>query len=537
VVSGTTSEKVLAERVRTFQLKAKVVPVKDYAAGVQAVVERKANVFFGDRPILLEAAKSRGELAVIDRRFTDEQIALALKRGDEDYRHVVDRVLSRLYGSPEFRAEYTKWFGQPDERAALSSAGGATGVNQEETNMRTSPIVVLLLGAAWLPAAFAGEPPPAPVIAPATSGDAPAPKDDAARMEISGKVQLDLIYDFKKVDPAWNTTLRPSKIPINCPGGATNDPGCGKDGETIVSPRQTAISFKGFVPTQAGQLKTDLSLDLFNVGGANTGFRLLRAWGEVGAFGAGQYDTPFMNLDLFPIPRLLGAERMIFVRNPQVRYTPIRTEGMKPLCSSRRTRGRHGQASGGPGVTGWTKYPMWSVFSMNGGWGFSTSAGSCARSATRARPRPTAILRAKTGYGVTADASINLFSKDRITTQVTYGKGIASYMNDGGVDLAPAGGIGQGAELVQSIGVMVYYDHYWSSAWASSIGASAHRQDNTGGQAFNAFKQGSYASTNILYTAAKNVLWGAEFLWGQKEQMDGASAIDTRVQFTGQFKF
>jgi hypothetical protein len=64
-----------------------------------------------------------------------------------------------------------------------------------------------------------------------------------------------------------------------------------------------------------------------------------------------------------------------------------------------------------------------------------------------------------------------------------------------------------------------------------------HRQDNTAGQAFNAFKQGSYASTNILYTAAKNVLWGAEFIWGQKEQLDGASAIDTRVQFTGQFKF
>jgi ABC-type amino acid transport substrate-binding protein len=118
VVSGTTSEKVLTERIGTFQLKAKVVPVKDYAAGVQAVFERKANVFFGDRPILLEAAKSRGELVVIDRRFTDEQIALALKRGDEDFRLVVDRVLSRLYGSPEFRAEYAKWFGQPDERAA-----------------------------------------------------------------------------------------------------------------------------------------------------------------------------------------------------------------------------------------------------------------------------------------------------------------------------------------------------------------------------------------------------------------------------------
>ena len=121
VVTGTTSEKILADRISKFQLKAKVVPVKDYSSGVQAVVERKANVFFGDRPILLDAAKTTpaaGQLAVHERRFTDEQLALALRRGDEDFRLTVDRALSRQYGSPEFRTEYAKWFGEPDERAA-----------------------------------------------------------------------------------------------------------------------------------------------------------------------------------------------------------------------------------------------------------------------------------------------------------------------------------------------------------------------------------------------------------------------------------
>jgi putrescine:ornithine antiporter len=120
VVGGTTSEKVLAERLGTFQLSAKVVTVKDYASGVQAVVDRKASVFFGDRPILLDAAKraAAGELKVHERRFTDELLALALRRGDEEFRLEVDRTLSRLYRSPEFRAEYSKWFGEPDERAS-----------------------------------------------------------------------------------------------------------------------------------------------------------------------------------------------------------------------------------------------------------------------------------------------------------------------------------------------------------------------------------------------------------------------------------
>ena len=85
--------------------------------------------------------------------------------------------------------------------------------------------------------------------------------------------------------------------------------------------------------------------------------------------------------------------------------------------------------------------------------------------------------------------------------------------------------------------MMLYYDHYWSERWASSIGYSQHHQTNADGQLFNAFRTGQYASTNLLYTPAKNVMWGAEFIWGKKEQKNGESNTDSRVQFTGQFKF
>jgi len=411
--------------------------------------------------------------------------------------------------------------------------------------MRTvAPIAVLLLGAAWLPLAWAADPPPAPVVAPTTSGDAKAPKDDAARLEVSGKIQLDLISDFKKVDPQWNATLRPSTIPINCPGLlGTNDPGCGKDGETIFSVRQTSIAFKGFVPTQAGQLHTELSLDLFNPSdGGNTRFRLLNAWAEVGAFGVGQYYTLMMNIDLFPNTiDYWGPSGMLFVRNPQVRYTPYKTDNARFAVSLEAPNAAIDTGKlplAGLAFTGWTKYPdIAAKYSANGGWGFFDLGGIVRsvgyKSTATADGNPSG---AKTGWGFTADGALT-FGKDRVVTQVTYGEGIASYFNDGGVDLAPVGGVGQGAQLVKSVGMMLYYDHQWSGMWASSIGYSEHHQDNTGGQATNAFKTGSYASTNLLYTPAKNVLWGTEFLWGKKEQNDGGSAIDTRVQFTGQFKF
>ena len=57
VIPRTTSENWLAGRLDKFQLTARVVPVMSYEEGIRRVLDRSTNVFFGDRVILLEAAK------------------------------------------------------------------------------------------------------------------------------------------------------------------------------------------------------------------------------------------------------------------------------------------------------------------------------------------------------------------------------------------------------------------------------------------------------------------------------------------------
>jgi polar amino acid transport system substrate-binding protein len=115
-VGGTTIEKSLIDGLRTRRITVTVARVPDYAAGVQMVRERRAAALFGDRPVLLDAAK-RGpadELLVLERSFTREPLALSLRRGDDAFRLLVDRSLSRLFRSPDIGPLYTTYFGAPD---------------------------------------------------------------------------------------------------------------------------------------------------------------------------------------------------------------------------------------------------------------------------------------------------------------------------------------------------------------------------------------------------------------------------------------
>ena len=115
-VAGTTAESWLHERRETLNIPARIVPVDTYDAGVEQLLARKSDVYFGERTILQKvAARSPAarDLIVLDRLYTHEPLALALARDDDEFRLVVDRTLSRLFASAEFPVLYAKWFGEP----------------------------------------------------------------------------------------------------------------------------------------------------------------------------------------------------------------------------------------------------------------------------------------------------------------------------------------------------------------------------------------------------------------------------------------
>jgi ABC-type amino acid transport substrate-binding protein len=114
VLSGTTTEEALRNTLNDAGITADVVAVKTHGEGLTMLDEGKISAYFGDRSILLSLirdSKAPGKLRLADDYLTVEPYALALPRGDDDFRLAVDRALSHIYRSGEIGAVFERTFG------------------------------------------------------------------------------------------------------------------------------------------------------------------------------------------------------------------------------------------------------------------------------------------------------------------------------------------------------------------------------------------------------------------------------------------
>jgi hypothetical protein len=137
-------------------------------------------------------------------------------------------------------------------------------------------------------------------------------------LEVYGFAMLDIGHDFKQINPNWYDTMRVTRLPK-----VENE--FGRDHNTFAGVRQSRLGVRTTTPTDLGDLKTTFEFELFGTGvdEGQTTFRLRHAYGEVGKFGAGQYWSPFMDIDVFPNSlEYWGPTGMVFFRNVQFRFYP-----------------------------------------------------------------------------------------------------------------------------------------------------------------------------------------------------------------------
>lgn len=120
VVSGTPIEGAALSAMKEKRLVVDVVQVGDTNAGLELLATHKADAFFQDRALLLDAVTRRGgsDLVVPGRLFRRDVVAMAMRRDDDDFRLFVDGVLSRQYRSGDQAGLYTRHFGSPTQDAA-----------------------------------------------------------------------------------------------------------------------------------------------------------------------------------------------------------------------------------------------------------------------------------------------------------------------------------------------------------------------------------------------------------------------------------
>jgi ABC-type amino acid transport substrate-binding protein len=125
VIAGTTTEKVLRAALAQRKMKSEVVPVRTRGEGLKMLEESRVAGFAADRTTLIGIAATtpgKSTFLLLDEDFSVEPYALALPRGDPEFRLAVNRVLAGLYRGGGIVPIYNRWLGSLGPPSLLLSA-------------------------------------------------------------------------------------------------------------------------------------------------------------------------------------------------------------------------------------------------------------------------------------------------------------------------------------------------------------------------------------------------------------------------------
>jgi len=382
-------------------------------------------------------------------------------------------------------------------------------------------------------------------------------------MEIFGFIMMDSGYDFGRINPDWYDTMRPTQL-LDKEGNEYQP-----QGSYFMSVRQTAFGVKNYVETPMGQLKTLFEFDLFGMGNnaGNTAFRLKHAYVELGKFGAGQTNSLFTDTDVYPnIVEFMGPNALPFIRNVQIRYTPIRDANHTFAIAVERPgatadQGQYGAGFVYAGILDNVK-PRFAMpdftaeYRYSSSWGYLELAGIVRSMKWEdLNDDQYDLSGSAVGWGLSLSTKLQLAKSVIFHGAVTTGAGIQNYMNDADADVgikrqydnakAPIKGI-----AIPMIGVVSYFDINWSEKFSSAIGYSILHNNTTEAQLSTAYETGQYASVNLLYSPIKNFVAGPELQWGMRHNNDfagdpefglaaakGNTGNDVKLQFSVRYVF
>lgn len=118
VVAGTLTEQGTRNSLAALHVNAEIVPFKSFDEAMAALEKGDISAYFAGRAMLAGMIKGHPAAARIllaATFLTIEPFALAMRRGDGDFRLAVDTALSHVYRSGEIATIFTRTFGAQEK--------------------------------------------------------------------------------------------------------------------------------------------------------------------------------------------------------------------------------------------------------------------------------------------------------------------------------------------------------------------------------------------------------------------------------------
>jgi hypothetical protein len=362
-----------------------------------------------------------------------------------------------------------------------------------------------------------------------------------------GFVRLTSMYDFNPIGSADSFVTNTIPVPQR-PGENWN-----------MTARPSRIAFETWTPTSVydWNLHSFLEGDFFNgpaqaAGGGGNPFRLRHAFIDFGYFRVGQQNTVFMDAATWPsLVDFQGPAGWVNQRRPSMRMTvPLADKlywagGIEQPFSDITTNGLGTNVQDVPDFATHLRY--------------QADRGHAQLSALLRtigyRPDGGAVTR-RMGYGMSAGTTFHPWAilagtnpvresnpsgltRSRLIGLYTFGWGAARYIQD----TVGQGFDGQVDPLTGAFDTsyvsafVVSYEHWFTEKWLATATYSGVQVTSTAGQPGTTYAGGKYLAVNVWYIPVRNVSVGAEYMFGQRKNLNEQRGDANRIQMLFQYNF
>ncbi len=355
------------------------------------------------------------------------------------------------------------------------------------------------------------------------------PDSDAA-LRIGGFVKTDAIYNY-------DALTVPDRFIVGSIPTSDSPPSTVKT-QSQITANQSRLNVDLRQPTREGILRAFVEGDF--QGSGNT-FRMRHAFGQWKRLLAGQTWSAFMDTSASPEEiDFEGLNGRINARQPQIRISPNLSEVGRRHEFVLSIEDPDVKVTNGDGLSQVPDIVASARFNWADNMHYQIAVVlRQIRAEWLTDPMRT---EEEFGWGVSVSGRIELpnwGAKDQIVFQVNGGRGIGRYINDlntiGDYDgiFSPTGQL----DLIDVYAGYVSGQHWWNGTMRSNL-TFGYVQISSPDYVLGPFYERTYrASVNLMWTPTPRIDMGWEFLWGERENIDGSSGTAKQIQVAAQYQF